>query len=186
VLALELAGIQPGWSPLSLTPNRTWGSALALAPPAAFFLAVLSLSHIQRERLVQVCIAAAIASKRAADLFGLNVLAENIEDDAKNTTRFLVLGAHDVAPSGHDKTSLVMTSKNTPGAMVQLLEPLARHGVSMTKFESRPSKQGLWDYVFFVDIEGHQHDAKVQAALAECEQRASFLKVLGSYPAAII
>jgi chorismate mutase/prephenate dehydratase len=130
--------------------------------------------------------AAAIASKRAADLFGLNVLAENIEDDAKNTTRFLVLGAHDVAPSGHDKTSLVMTSKNTPGAMVQLLEPLARHGVSMTKFESRPSKQGLWDYVFFVDIEGHQHDAKVQAALAECEQRASFLKVLGSYPAAII
>ena len=130
--------------------------------------------------------AAAIASKRAADLFGLNVLAENIEDDAKNTTRFLVLGAHDVAPSGHDKTSLVMTSKNTPGAMVQLLEPLARHGVSMTKFESRPSKQGLWDYVFFVDIDGHQHDAKVQAALAECEQRASFLKVLGSYPAAII
>jgi chorismate mutase/prephenate dehydratase len=130
--------------------------------------------------------AAAIASKRAADLFGLNVLAENIEDDAKNTTRFLVLGSHDVAPSGHDKTSLVMTSKNTPGAMVQLLEPLARHGVSMTKFESRPSKQGLWDYVFFVDIDGHQHDAKVQAALAECEQRASFLKVLGSYPAAII
>jgi chorismate mutase/prephenate dehydratase len=70
--------------------------------------------------------------------------------------------------------------------MVQLLEPLARHGVSMTKFESRPSKQGLWDYVFFVDIDGHQHDAKVQAALDECEQRASFLKVLGSYPAAII
>lgn len=130
--------------------------------------------------------AAAIASKRAADLFGLNVLAENIEDDANNTTRFLVLGTHDVAPSGHDKTSLVMTSKNIPGAMVQLLEPLARHGVSMTKFESRPSKQGLWDYVFFVDIEGHQHDKKVQAALAECEQRASFLKVLGSYPAAVI
>ncbi len=130
--------------------------------------------------------AAAIASKRAADLFGLNVLAENIEDDAKNTTRFLVLGAHDVAPSGNDKTSLVMTSKNTPGAMVQLLEPLARHGVSMTKFESRPSKQGLWDYVFFVDLEGHQNDTKVQAALMECEQRASFLKVLGSYPAAVI
>ncbi len=130
--------------------------------------------------------AAAIASKRAADLFGLNVLVENIEDDAKNTTRFLVLGAHDVAPSGNDKTSLVMTSKNTPGAMVQLLEPLARHGVSMTKFESRPSKQGLWDYVFFVDLEGHQNDTKVQAALMECEQRASFLKVLGSYPAAVI
>ncbi len=130
--------------------------------------------------------AAAIASKRAAELFDLNVLAENIEDDAKNTTRFLVLGTHDVAPSGNDKTSLVMTSKNTPGAMVQLLEPLSRHGVSMTKFESRPSKQGLWDYVFFVDIEGHQTDAKVSAALNECQKRASFLKVLGSYPVAVI
>lgn len=130
--------------------------------------------------------AAAIASKRAAELFNLNVLAENIEDDAKNTTRFLVLGTHDVATSGADKTSLVMTSKNTPGAMVQLLEPLSRHGVSMTKFESRPSKQGLWDYVFFVDIEGHQTDAKVLAALNECQQRASFLKVLGSYPAAVL
>ena len=130
--------------------------------------------------------AAAIASKRAAELFDLNVLAENIEDDAKNTTRFLVLGSHEVAPSGQDKTSLVMTSKNIPGAMVQLLEPLSRHCVSMTKFESRPSKQGLWDYVFFVDIEGHHRDAKVKAALEECHQRASFLKVLGSYPVAVI
>jgi len=130
--------------------------------------------------------AAAIASKRAAELFDLNVLAENIEDDAKNTTRFLVLGNHDVAASGNDKTSLVMTSQNKPGAMVELLEPLSRHGVSMTKFESRPSKQGLWDYVFFVDIEGHQSDAKVKAALLECQQRASFLKVLGSYPVALI
>ncbi len=130
--------------------------------------------------------AAAIASKRAAELFNLNILAENVEDDAKNTTRFLVLGNHDVAPSGADKTSLVMTSQNKPGAMAQLLEPLAKHGVSMTKFESRPSKQGLWDYVFFVDIEGHQADAKVKAALQECSARASMLKVLGSYPVAVI
>lgn len=130
--------------------------------------------------------AAAIASKRAAELFDLNILAENIEDDPKNTTRFLVLGQHHVAPSGQDKTSLVMTSKNIPGAMVSLLEPLATHGVSMTKFESRPSKQGLWDYVFFVDIEGHQLDEKVKSALKECAQRASLLKVLGSYPQAIV
>ncbi len=129
---------------------------------------------------------AAIASKRAAELFDLNVLAENIEDDPKNTTRFLVLGNHDVAPSGTDKTSLVMVTKNKPGAMVELLEPLSRHGVSMTKLESRPSKQGLWDYIFFVDIEGHQDDVKVKAALQECQQRASLLKVLGSYPAALI
>ena len=130
--------------------------------------------------------AAAIASKRAAELFNLNILAENIEDDAKNTTRFLVLGKHDVAASGTDKTSIVMTTKNKPGAMIDLLEPLSRHGVSMTKLESRPSRQSLWDYVFFVDIEGHQADAKVQAALQELQMRASFLKVLGSYPVAVI
>ena len=129
---------------------------------------------------------AAIASKRTAELYGANILAENIEDDPKNTTRFLVLGTHDVAASGNDKTSLVMTTKNKPGAMIDLLEPLSRHGVSMTKLESRPSRQSLWDYVFFVDIEGHQTDAKVQAALQELQARASFLKVLGSYPVAVI
>ena len=130
--------------------------------------------------------AAAIASKRAAELFNLNVLAENIEDDPKNTTRFLVLGKHDVAASGADKTSIVMTTQNKPGAMLQLLEPLSTHGVSMTKFESRPSKLGLWDYVFYVDLEGHQTDAKVSAALQALQQRASLLKVLGSYPAAVV
>ena len=129
---------------------------------------------------------AAIASKRAAELFNLNVLAENIEDDPKNTTRFLVLGNHDVAASGADKTSIVMTTQNKPGAMLELLEPLSTHGVSMTKFESRPSKLGLWDYVFYVDIEGHQTDAKVSAALQALQQRASLLKVLGSYPAAVV
>jgi chorismate mutase / prephenate dehydratase len=130
--------------------------------------------------------AAAIASKRAAALFDLNVLAENIEDDPKNTTRFLVLGTHEIARSGQDKTSLAMTTQNKPGAMLALLEPLSKHGVSMTKLESRPSKQGLWDYVFFVDIEGHQADAKVHAALSELAQSASFLKVLGSYPVAVV
>lgn len=130
--------------------------------------------------------AAAIASKRAAELFNLNVLAENIEDDPKNTTRFLVLGKHDVAVSGRDKTSLVMITKNKPGAMVELLQPLSKYGVSMTKLESRPSKQALWDYVFFVDIEGHQQDKTVQEALQEIAQRASLLRVLGSYPVAVI
>lgn len=130
--------------------------------------------------------AAAIASKRAAELFNLNVLAENIEDDPKNTTRFLVLGKHDVAPSGKDKTSLVISAKNQPGAVVELLAPLSKHGVSMTKFESRPCKQTLWDYVFYVDIEGHQQDANVKAALEEIEAIASLIKVLGSYPKAII
>jgi len=130
--------------------------------------------------------AAAIASSRAAELFELNNIAENIEDDPKNTTRFLVLAAHDVAPSGKDKTSLVIAAKNVPGAILSLLEPLAAHKVSMTKLESRPSRVGMWEYMFFVDIEGHHQDAHVAAALAELEQRASMLKVLGSYPVAVI
>lgn len=130
--------------------------------------------------------AAAIASSRAAELFGLNLIAENIEDDPKNTTRFLVLAAHDVAPSGQDKTSLVIAAKNVPGAILALLEPLAQHKVSMSKLESRPSRVGMWEYLFFVDIEGHHQDASVASALTELQQRASMLKVLGSYPVAVV
>lgn len=130
--------------------------------------------------------AAAIASRRAGEIFDLQLLAENIEDDPKNTTRFLVLSAHEISPSGKDKTSLVLATRNVPGAMVELLEPFSRHQVSMSKFESRPSKAGLWEYVFFVDIEGHQQDAAVASALQELRQRASMVKVLGSYPVAII
>jgi chorismate mutase/prephenate dehydratase len=129
---------------------------------------------------------AAIASRRASELFGLNILTENIEDDPKNTTRFLVLATHDVAPSGKDKTSLVMSARNIPGAVVELLAPLAKHQVSMTKLESRPSKVGMWEYMFFVDIEGHHQDVAVAKALAELQSKASLLKVLGSYPVAVV
>jgi chorismate mutase/prephenate dehydratase len=129
--------------------------------------------------------AAAIAGERAAEHFKLKVLESNIEDDARNTTRFLVIGKQDVAPSGRDKTSLAMSTKNRPGAMHDLLTPLANNGVSMTKLESRPSRTGLWEYVFYVDIEGHQSDAKVAAALEQLKQIAAFVKVLGSYPAAV-
>lgn len=130
--------------------------------------------------------AAAVASRRAAELFDLQLVAENIEDDPKNTTRFLVLATHDVAPSGRDKTSLVLATRNVPGAMVELLTPLAEHQVSMTKLESRPSRMGMWEYVFFMDIEGHHQDVSVASALAELQQKSSWLKVLGSYPTAVI
>jgi chorismate mutase/prephenate dehydratase len=128
---------------------------------------------------------AAIAGEQAAQHFRLKVLASNIEDDARNTTRFLVIGKQDVAPSGRDKTSLAMTTTNRPGAMHDLLTPLANNGVSMTKLESRPSRTGLWEYIFYVDIEGHQSDAKVAAALVQLKQIAAFVKVLGSYPVAV-
>ncbi len=128
--------------------------------------------------------AAAVASEQAAEHFKLKVLAQNIEDDVRNTTRFLVIGKQDVAPSSKDKTSLAMSAANRPGAMHDLLTPFAKNGVSMTKLESRPSRTGLWEYVFYVDIEGHQTDAKVAAALEQLKQIAAFVKVLGSYPVA--
>ncbi|GJL75064.1 prephenate dehydratase [Nitrosomonas sp.] len=126
--------------------------------------------------------AAAIASKRAADLYGLTICAENIEDDSKNTTRFLVLGTQEVEPSGKDKTSLVMSAGNYAGAIHKLLTPFAEHNVSMTRLESRPSRTSLWQYVFFVDIEGHQKDKNVSRALKELIEKTTFLKILGSYP----
>jgi len=129
--------------------------------------------------------AAAIVSKVAASLYGLNVLAESIEAGANNTTRFLVLCKHDAAPSGKDKTSLVVSTKNQPGAVHRLLTPLAKHQVSMSKLESRPSKAGLWEYVFFIDLDGHREDENVARAINEITQSAAFLKVLGSYPAVV-
>jgi chorismate mutase/prephenate dehydratase len=129
--------------------------------------------------------AAAIGPGTAAALYRLKVLARNIEDEPKNTTRFLVLAESDAERSGHDKTSLVMSTRNVPGAIHGLLTPLAAKGVSMTRLESRPSRAGLWEYVFYVDIEGHRKDARVAQALARLRKKASLLKVLGSYPAAV-
>ena len=127
--------------------------------------------------------AAAIAGENAAQIHAVPILVRNIEDEPNNTTRFWVLGRQVVAPSGRDETSLVMSAPNRPGAVHALLEPFARHGVSMTRFESRPARTGLWEYLFFVDIVGHREDAAVAAALSELGARAPFLKLLGSYPA---
>jgi chorismate mutase/prephenate dehydratase len=130
--------------------------------------------------------AAAIAGEATAGLYGLKLVRRDIEDDPNNTTRFLVLGQVDAAATGRDRTSLVLSAENKPGAVHALLSPLAAHGVSMSRIESRPARarSARWEYLFFIDVEGHQADARVAAALAELKQRAPFLKVLGSYPAA--
>jgi chorismate mutase/prephenate dehydratase len=165
----------------SLAQCQQW---LARHLPRAERIAVVSNAEAAR-LAARARGAAAIGPKSAAALYRLNLIARNIEDEARNTTRFLVLAAHDAAPSGRDKTSLVMSTHNVPGAMHDLLGPLAANQVSMTRLESRPARSGLWEYVFYVDVEGHQQDANVARALGELKRKASFLKILGSYPAAV-
>ena len=131
---------------------------------------------------------AAIAGRAAADIYGLTLLADEIEDRSDNTTRFLVLGRKLLRPSGADRTTLLLSVGDTqsPGALQRLLEPLARFGISMTRIESRPSRRRKWDYVFFIDLEGHADDTAVRKALAVLKRRASLFRVLGSYPRAVI
>jgi prephenate dehydratase len=128
---------------------------------------------------------AAIASKRAAEIYGLEVLAANIEDTDFNYTRFFILGADEVPKGeGEHKTSLVIATRHRPGDLVRCLELFPQHGINMTKLESRPRRDKPWSYLFYIDIEGHLDDANVQAAVTGLMRRAAFVKFLGSYPAA--
>lgn len=130
--------------------------------------------------------AAAIAGESAAAVYDLPILRRDIEDEGDNTTRFMVIGRHDTQPSGRDKTTLIFSTPNKPGALYKMLVCFADHGVSLTRIESRPSRRGNWDYVFFVDVEGHLQDPSVAAAVGQLEQTAAMVKVLGSYPRAVL
>jgi chorismate mutase/prephenate dehydratase len=128
---------------------------------------------------------AALAGEAAAERYGLPVLVGNVEDEPNNTTRFVVLGRQEAGPSGRDKTSLIMSAPNRTGSLCELLAPFSDAGVSMTRLESRPARHTLWEYVFYVDVDGHRDDPRVARALAELARRAAYLKVLGSYPVAV-
>ena len=129
---------------------------------------------------------AGLASERAAQQFGLHIVAHAIQDDAYNRTRFAVICLpHTLAmpePTGKDCTSLIISVPNRPGAVHDLLVPLKRHGVSMTRFESRPARTGQWEYYFYIDLDGHPSQPHVAKALSELQQLAAFYKMLGAYP----
>lgn len=141
-------------------------------------------SNAEAARMVQAQgDGAAIASQETAQIYKLDILASNIEDDPSNRTRFLVIGRQRCEVTGSDRTSLVVSAqKDQSGALFSLLEPFAKGGVNLTRIESRPSRRAHWDYNFFLDLEGHQDDQAVAEVLKMLEQRAGFYRVLGSYP----
>lgn len=166
----------------SLAQCRSW---LDTHLPDAERIAVSSNAEAAR-RVGHKKTMAAIAGETASEYYHLPVLFSNIEDHPDNTTRFLVLGCHPTSPSGKDKTSLLFSAPNRPGSLHDMLTCFAENKVSLTRIESRPSRLGMWDYVFFIDVEGHAEDAKVVAALKKLESSASMVKLLGSYPIAVL
>ena len=170
--------------PQSLAQCQQW---LREHLPKAELTPVVSNSEAAR-RARDEAGTAAIAGQIAAEIYKLKIIAPEIEDRADNTTRFIVLGRESFAPSGHDKTTLMVSSGDTQshGTLHRLLEPLARNHISMSRIESRPSRRKKWDYVFFMDVEGHMETEPLRSALEELKQHSSLFKVLGSYPAAVL
>jgi chorismate mutase/prephenate dehydratase len=129
---------------------------------------------------------AAIAGDMAAELYDLTRLAEKIEDRPDNSTRFLIIGSQEVPPTGDDKTSIIVSMSNKPGALHELLVPFHTAGIDLTRIETRPSRSGKWTYVFFIDFVGHHHDPLIKDVLEKIAHEAVGLKILGSYPKAVL
>jgi chorismate mutase/prephenate dehydratase len=144
---------------------------------------IVSSTVIAAQRAAADPAGAALATAEAGAAEGLRVLGENIEDVPSNRTRFFVIAAHDARPTGRDKTSLVFATAHRPGSLYQAIGTLAAHGLNLTLIQSRPLRGQPWQYVFFVDFEGHREEEAVQVALRELQEHCSLVKVLGSYPA---
>ena len=166
----------------SLSQCRFW---LDTNYPNADRIPVTSNSEAAR-RIKGEWNAAAIAGEMAAELYDLHCHAKNIEDMPDNSTRFLIIGSEEVGASGDDKTSIFVSTKNKPGALHDLLEPFHRNGIDLTRVESRPSRTGVWNYVFFIDFNGHVNDPAVSTTLEDIATRVAELKVLGSYPRGVL
>jgi len=130
--------------------------------------------------------AVAIAGDMARELYDLQVLAEKIEDNPQNTTRFLVVGTDEVLPSGSDKSSVIVSIRDKPGALLELLEPFEAAGVTLSRLETRPDKSGTWAYVFFIDFIGHMNEDAIVELLKKVEGLSIGIKRLGSYPCAVL
>lgn len=181
--ARSIAGIERIYAhQQSLSQCRNW---LQHHAPSAELLPVSSNAEATR-RVRNAPDAAAIASLSAAEIYGVPVLFSNIEDEQDNTTRFLVIGREGFSPSGRDKSTLLLTGDESPGLLHTLLSPLARHNINMTRIESRPAPRQKWQYVFFVDVDGHAQREPLKSALEEMEQVAGKARLLGSYPKAVL
>jgi prephenate dehydratase/prephenate dehydrogenase len=149
--------------------------------PVSWYNTAGSAKDLAHENLTDT---AAIASPVVAEIYGLNVLAHNIQDMAGNYTRFLILGHKHQPPTGHDKTSLIFVTTHKPGSLVECLLCLSTRQINLTKIESRPQRDKPWEYIFYIDFEGHEDDASVREALADLTAKSAYVRVLGSYPAA--
>lgn len=176
-----LDGIQKVYShPQALAQCRAWlGGNLSKAA-----LIEVASTALAARLAKDDPVAAAVASEFAGQLYDLRVAKHKIEDEARNVTRFLVVGKKLATPTGRDKTSLMLSVKDQTGVLYKVLQPLADRGINLTRIESRPSRRRAWDYVFFVDLDGHASDAQVEGAIRALEDACEAVKVLGSYPRA--
>jgi chorismate mutase/prephenate dehydratase len=177
-----LAGIQKVYShPQALGQCRQWLSA-NLPNVAQIEVASTALAaRLTKDDPV----AAAVASELAGQLYDLKIAKRKIEDEVRNVTRFLVIGREPAPPTGRDKTSVLFSLKDQAGVLYRVLQPLADAGLNLSRIESRPSRKKLWDYVFFIDVDGHASEAGVKSAIAALGEKCEFVKVLGSYPRAV-